>query len=221
MYEAGLFAGRLTPQRCFIVVPLETKIHLPSDLLGMTVGYYEDRRSQREYESAVASFCHTVEGHIERDGLFEGHLDVRVRELAVRFECCDFIPEDKNDPDPSKARVAKKKQVAAEMMTYCQDHPVNKHRLLRLQRGGYTYKLLTAIIQRPEDGDGDLLMQIEPQAVNPGFATYKVVEAIEALRRAKLINKGQAEPLKQWAMAFPRMNEPDKKACVITATTFS
>ena len=34
IFEAGLFSGYLGPERCFIVVPQNSSIHLPSDLLG-------------------------------------------------------------------------------------------------------------------------------------------------------------------------------------------
>src|SRR5206468_4155334 len=45
VYEAGLFAGRLGFTRCFIAIPSDDPIHMPSDLAGMTVGKYESKRS--------------------------------------------------------------------------------------------------------------------------------------------------------------------------------
>src|ERR1017187_1253915 len=93
VYEAGLFGGYLTPSRCFIVIPLETQVHLPTDLLGMTVGFYEDQRRDRKFKSAVASFCSDVEDKIKQQGLFKGHFEPSLQELAVKFECCDFIPD--------------------------------------------------------------------------------------------------------------------------------
>jgi predicted nucleotide-binding protein len=39
VYEAGLFSGYLCPERCFIVAPQTVKVHVPSDLLGMTLGF--------------------------------------------------------------------------------------------------------------------------------------------------------------------------------------
>ena len=219
VYEAGLFGGYLTPQRCFIVVPLEAKIHLPSDLLGMTVGFYEDERTDKSHTSAVASFCHEVEKQIKHQGLFDGHLEPRLRELAVKFECCDFIPDGSDPADPSKARVEKKREVAGEIATLCRDHEVNKHRLLRMQRQGYAYVLLTAIIQRPERGDVDILQQVEPKALPPVFALFKLVEAIEALRKLALFAKDTAEPLKDWALAIPGITS-GLKIRIEKATTF-
>ncbi|HLK63275.1 MAG TPA: nucleotide-binding protein [Bryobacteraceae bacterium] len=203
VYEAGLFSGYLTPQRCFVVIPLERKVHLPTDLLGMTVGFYEDQRRDRKFKSAVASFCSDVEDQIKRQGLFDGHFEPRLRELALQFECCDFIPDGADPTDPSKERIAKKREVGKEITTYCHDHVVNKHRLLGMQRHGYAYVLLAAIIERPEDGDDDILKQIESKALPPVFTQFKVVETIEALNRAKLIRKAQGEELKKWAMALP------------------
>ena len=48
--------GYLCPQRCFIVVPRGIEVHIPTDLLGMTLGHYDDTRSDGNDEAAVASF---------------------------------------------------------------------------------------------------------------------------------------------------------------------
>lgn len=74
IFEAGLFSGYLGPKRCFLVIPQDTSIHLPSDLLGITVGRYEENRSDRNRRAAVATFCEEVTSRLCRDGLFEGHL---------------------------------------------------------------------------------------------------------------------------------------------------
>ena len=41
IYELGLFSGKLGPERCFFVVPESEKVHLPTDLAGITAGEYE------------------------------------------------------------------------------------------------------------------------------------------------------------------------------------
>src|SRR5262249_36240862 len=48
VYEAGLFSGRLSPKRCFIVTPKSAKVHLPTDLLGITYGVYDDTRTDNK-----------------------------------------------------------------------------------------------------------------------------------------------------------------------------
>jgi predicted nucleotide-binding protein len=60
IYELGLFSGALGPERCFFLTPLDTEIHLPSDLLGMTAGWYERGRRDENMEAAVAPFCTKV-----------------------------------------------------------------------------------------------------------------------------------------------------------------
>jgi predicted nucleotide-binding protein len=60
IYELGLFSGALGPERCFFLTPLDTEIHLPSDLLGMTAGGYERGRRDENMEAAVAPFCTKV-----------------------------------------------------------------------------------------------------------------------------------------------------------------
>jgi predicted nucleotide-binding protein len=64
VYEAGLFSGYLRPERCFIVVPETVEVHVPTDLLGMTLGFYEDNRTDGNDEAAVATFCLRVKKQI-------------------------------------------------------------------------------------------------------------------------------------------------------------
>lgn len=60
VYELGLFSGALRPERCFFVTPRGTPIHLPSDVLGMTAGWYETGRRDLNMRAAVAPFCTEV-----------------------------------------------------------------------------------------------------------------------------------------------------------------
>jgi hypothetical protein len=203
VYEAGLFGGHLSPGRCFIVIPRTAKIRMPSDLLGMTVGHYEDNRTDKNYISAVATFARQVEQEVSRQGIFPGQLDGMVRELAARFECCDWIPDGRDPKDPSKERVVKKRRVSQDIETYCRSQAVNKHRLLREQRPGYCYVLLTAIMLRPEEGDADLLVQIDRKALPPVFVLHRVADVIDVLKKAKLFDARQAVALRRWGGALP------------------
>ena len=60
VYELGLFSGALGPERCFFVTPKDTGIHLPTDLMGMTAGWYETGRQDKEMQPAVGPFCNNV-----------------------------------------------------------------------------------------------------------------------------------------------------------------
>src|SRR6202035_5718252 len=94
VFEAGLFCGYLSPTRCFIAIPQSVKIHVPSDLLGFTVGHYEDQRTDRNTMAAVGPFAHRMREAIEVQGLFKGTPADKLRDLVSQFECCNWIPKD-------------------------------------------------------------------------------------------------------------------------------
>jgi hypothetical protein len=54
IFELGLFIGRLGPDRCFLILPRTNEpIHLPTDLLGVTVSFFNPRRSDANLEAAL------------------------------------------------------------------------------------------------------------------------------------------------------------------------
>jgi hypothetical protein len=126
----------------------------------MTHGNYEDNRSDSNDEAAVNSFCFKVEKQISMQGLFEGDATDELRELTVKFETLEWIGD-------LKDRVEKKRKVAAEIKNFCAVHSFYKHRLLAQHRGNYI-PLFCAIIQRPEEGDCDLVLQIDHRYLPSG-----------------------------------------------------
>jgi len=178
LYEAGPFGGYSSPKRCFILAPRTVKIHIPSDLLGMTLGHYEDDRGDGNYRAAVNTFCSDVEQQIKSQGLFDGHPHERLRELSTRFECCHWIKDEKE-------RVARKNEIAAQIDSFCRTHPVNKHRLLAQNGDGRYIALLIAIRRRPEERDSSLILQMHREHLPPGFAYYHLMDAVEALKANK------------------------------------
>ena len=61
IFELGLFMGHLGPQRCFMVAPRSSpKLHLPTDLLGLGVLGYEDRRGDGNELAALGSACNAM-----------------------------------------------------------------------------------------------------------------------------------------------------------------
>lgn len=59
IFEAGLFIGRLGPEKVFFIKPRGSKkIKLPTDLLGLTPGEYDETRENPV--SAVGAFCNKV-----------------------------------------------------------------------------------------------------------------------------------------------------------------
>ncbi|HEY1034763.1 MAG TPA: nucleotide-binding protein [Pseudoxanthomonas sp.] len=69
LFELGLFIGALGKERCFIVKPRNTDLHLPTDLLGVTAADYEGSRSDGDVSAAVNHACVQMKRAIERLGL--------------------------------------------------------------------------------------------------------------------------------------------------------
>jgi predicted nucleotide-binding protein len=120
IYESGLFSGYLGPQRCFLTVA-ETMIdmHLPSDLSGITVGTYENARSDENYRSAVAPFCAEVKKCIRKLGLFEGSPQEKLHDLCIKYDCCEWITE-------TRDRVKRKESLSSEIGTAVTDRTITR-----------------------------------------------------------------------------------------------
>jgi hypothetical protein len=208
VFEAGLFSGFLAPERCFIAIPQSVTIHVPTDLLGITLGQYEDLRTDKNLQSAVNSFCVQVQARIQTMGLFIGLPDDELRELATKFECCDWIPDRTTNPaDPSIDRVAKKRDIVGELDKFFENNTdFNKHRLVHRHRTGYYMALLRFIKQLPESGDQDIMMKIQLSDFPNGFNYYSILDASEALRQSGKLNTPQKAALKQWLQALPALD---------------
>lgn len=202
VYEGGMFAGYLLPERCFIAVPKSVPVRVPTDLLGMTLGFYEDDRSDKNYVSAVSTFCRQVRAQIERQGLFTGQPRELLRELCVKFQCCDWIQGVKG-PDEWKPRVARKRQVAADIDAFCKVNPVNKARLLHQHQTGYYIAMLSAIKQNPEPGDEKLILQVQPANLPSGFAYERLMDAAEALKASGFCDAARLSALSGWLKRLP------------------
>jgi Predicted nucleotide-binding protein containing TIR-like domain len=208
IFEAGLFSGYLGSDRCFMVVPQETRIQLPSDLSGITVGQYEDNRADGNNSSAVSTFSDIVRQRIQRDGLFQGPPHQELRDLIIRFECCSWITDEPK-------RVERKRIVCSEIEGFCKAHPLNKHRLFVQHHSGYNIALLNAIRFHPEPRDWELIKQIRHDKLPPGFAYYKLMDAVEALKASQNITAQQLQELQVWLKTLPGRN-PEISARVDT-----
>lgn len=70
IFELGLFVGALGRERCFILVPDNSRdLHVPTDLIGMTPATFETDRTDGSFQAATAPACHTIRETIERTGL--------------------------------------------------------------------------------------------------------------------------------------------------------
>jgi hypothetical protein len=173
------------------------EVHIPTDLLGMTLGFYEDARSDGNDEAAVATFCSKVKKQVQNESFYKGGSGEELRELVVRFDCCQsWIAEESK-------RVATKKEISSKIEDFCRNHPLNKHRLLLQKRTGYYLALLAAIRSHPEDRDWELILRIDPKQFPPGFAYFKLVEAIEALKTSGKVTADQLKQLHDWVNGLP------------------
>jgi hypothetical protein len=68
VFELGLFIGALGKERCYVIRPRGTEMHLPSDLLGVTVADYEANRPDGDLASALNAACKLVKDAIHAHG---------------------------------------------------------------------------------------------------------------------------------------------------------
>lgn len=65
-FELGLFMGRLTRGRCFILRPRDTQVELPTDLAGVVPLSYESGRAAMEPDAAVGPAATEIRRRVER-----------------------------------------------------------------------------------------------------------------------------------------------------------
>lgn len=79
VFELGLFVGTLGKDRCFIVKPRDTDLHLPTDLLGLTPADYNGSRSDGNLEAAVNHPCVLMKKEVAKLGLLSQDLDIQTK----------------------------------------------------------------------------------------------------------------------------------------------
>lgn len=200
IYELGLFSGALGPERCFFVTPMDTEIHLPSDLLGMTAGCYETVRSDQNIDSAVAPVCHKIERKFKELGFRHNAAHDRLLELALDFEACRFMPDE-------KTRLATRDRFFNDMIAFVRRTPVNKLVLLNKHRLGFYMTVAAAIVASPEDGDSDLLLCADRGKLPRGQAQHKIIDAMQALKKAGKLKLEEKKTLLDWANGFESPEE--------------
>lgn len=89
LFELGLFIGKLGRERVFFVIPDGEKIHIPSDLLGVTPGKYETNRSDGSMQAATGAVSNQIRSAMKSLGL-----------LRERTEDKEFDEKDKEKSAP-------------------------------------------------------------------------------------------------------------------------
>lgn len=92
LFELGLFIGRLGKVRCFIVVPDAPKMHISSDLAGVTPATYSSKRDSAELAATLGPACHQIRITMKRLGRLRP--EVSVGYIPAR-ETDDYDDDDK------------------------------------------------------------------------------------------------------------------------------
>jgi hypothetical protein len=200
VYEAGLFAGRLGFSRCFVAIPLDDSIHLPTDLLGMTVGKYESKRADKNLVAAVNPFCSDVRGKLKALGYFQGPRQQKLIEYAVQYECCEWILDEKD-------RVSTKNRILSDMKDFCETTPVNKRELLVLHTLGAYAALASAICANPRREDYALFTEIKQPLIVTGNAQHRFLEAVYALKSKAELTDPEVGKLRRWLQQLPKPSD--------------
>lgn len=70
VFELGLFIGHLGRHRTFVITPRGTpELHLPTDLLGVTLATYTSDRRDKNLKAALGPACHQISRAIEAEGV--------------------------------------------------------------------------------------------------------------------------------------------------------
>lgn len=77
LFEFGLFIGRLGRERVYFLLPTTGELHLPTDLLGITPGRYENTRSDGNMQAATGAVCHQIVAQVRKLGLVPGRPSAR------------------------------------------------------------------------------------------------------------------------------------------------
>jgi predicted nucleotide-binding protein with TIR-like domain len=71
IFELGLFIGRYGSTHCFVVCPRGEGIHLPSDILGATVSFYDGERFKRAQEAAMNPVTSGIKNAMQKQAVAE------------------------------------------------------------------------------------------------------------------------------------------------------
>jgi hypothetical protein len=206
LYELGLFTGGLGRDRCFFVLPDQPTVTLPTDLAGVGHGWYKTTRSDKNIREAVSSFCTLVRESVDLLGPIPRALPRELIQLAVQFECAEWIQPREKDQAVDD-RVNKKKEINKLMIEGLRKAPINKLNLTKDQTPGFWMLLCSAIWIDPQLGDENLILSIPPDKIPRGVVQAAVVSVVRGLEKAGKITAAGRQRLFVWTDKFQDVDD--------------
>lgn len=137
IFELGLFIGALGKRRCFIVMPDNVDLRIPTDLVGVTPAKYSGERDKSEIAASLGPACHEIRQAMKLQGVFH-----RVTTIPDKIPANDHDNYDENDKIALLDAWLNNDAVAGIAIRYID---VDNHLKLEL---GSTKRLLPTIFQR-------------------------------------------------------------------------
>lgn len=86
LFELGMFIGRLGPEKTFMVKPRNSQdFHVPTDLLGLTPGVYDNERSDGNLQAALGPFCFQVRKQLAQMTIKSEAIEVHESDIDVKY----------------------------------------------------------------------------------------------------------------------------------------
>jgi len=85
IFELGLFMGHLGREHTSIVIPKGARsLHIPTDLLGITIGRFNANRADENFRASLGPFCNDVRSELRKLGLVRKKKGSRGRSTGPR-----------------------------------------------------------------------------------------------------------------------------------------
>ena len=79
LFELGLFVGRIGKRRCFIVMPDNVNLHIPTDLIGVTPATYSGERDISEISASLGPACHAIREEMKKHGCLSDKNNTQIK----------------------------------------------------------------------------------------------------------------------------------------------